>query len=137
MAQRGLALFEGKARCVKCHSGPNFTDESYHNLGVGIDRDNPDLGRYEVAKRDINKGAFKTPTLRDVAQRGPYMHNGSLATLQEVVAFYTRGGIPNPWLSPEMVPLHLTREEQADLVAFLTALTGEISPDIASPPVLP
>ena len=137
MAQRGLALFEGKARCVKCHSGPNFTDESYHNLGVGMDRDTPDLGRYEVTKRDINKGAFKTPTLRNVAQRGPYMHDGSLGNLADVVAFYNRGGIPNPWLSPDIPPLHLTGEEQVDLVAFLTALTGDISPDVASPPVLP
>jgi cytochrome c peroxidase len=102
-----------------------------------MDRENPDLGRYLVTKREANKGAFKTPSLRDAAQRPPYMHDGSLPTLREVVAFYNRGGRPNPWLSPEMVPLNLTGEEQEDLVAFLGALTGEVSPDVAAPPVLP
>ncbi len=136
-AQRGLALHEGKARCNRCHSGFNFTDEAYHNLGVGMDRANPDLGRYLVTKREVNKGAFKTPTLRDAAQRPPYMHDGSMPTLREVVVFYNRGGTPNPWLSPEMAPLNLTLEEEEDLVAFLGALTGEVSRDVATPPVLP
>ncbi|HXH14381.1 MAG TPA: cytochrome c peroxidase, partial [Alphaproteobacteria bacterium] len=80
-AQRGLALFEGRARCVTCHAGFNFTDESFHNLGVGMEAKDPDLGRYGVTKDEADKGAFKTPTLRDVAQRGPYMHDGSLETL--------------------------------------------------------
>jgi cytochrome c peroxidase len=136
-AQRGLTLFDGKARCVLCHHGANFTDEGYHNLGVGMDKDDPDLGRYEVTKKDTNKGAFKTPTLRDGALRGPYMHNGSLQTLQAVVEFYNRGGFPNPWLSPEIEPLSLTTEEQADLVTFLVALTGAVLPDVSSLPVLP
>jgi cytochrome c peroxidase len=136
-ARRGLALHEGKARCSRCHSGFNFTDEGYHNLGVGMDRENPDLGRYIVTKREVNKGAFKTPTLRDVAQRPPYMHDGSIPTLREVVAFYNRGGATNPWLSPDIAPLNLTREEQDDLVAFLEALSGEVSADVATPPVLP
>lgn len=136
-ARRGLTLFGGKARCIRCHDGFNFTDEGYHNLGVGMDRENPDLGRYDVTKREVNKGAFKTPTLRDVARRGPYMHDGSMRTLRAVVAFYDRGGIPNPWLSPEIVSLGLTPEEREDLVAFLEALTGEISRGIGMPPVLP
>lgn len=136
-AQRGLALFEAKARCGRCHAGFNFTDEAYHNLGVAMDKENPDLGRYDVTKREANKGAFKTTTLRDVSRRGPYMHDGSLRTLREVVAFYNRGGVPNPWLSPEVVPLNLTVEEQEDLVAFLESLTGEVSPDVATPPLLP
>jgi len=136
-ALRGLLLFEGKAQCAKCHSGFNFTDEGYHNLGVGMDKANPDLGRYDVTKREVNKGAFKTPTLRDVSRRGPYMHDGTLRTLREVIAFYDRGGIPNPWLSPEIVPLNLTVEQQQDLIAFVEALTGEVSPDVAAPPVLP
>jgi cytochrome c peroxidase len=136
-ARRGLTLFEGKARCVSCHAGFNFTDESYHNLGVGMDRQNPDLGRHTVTKREEHKGAFKTPTLRDVAPRPPYMHDGSLRSLAEVIAFYDRGGTPNPWLSGEIRPLGLTREEQGDLVAFLEALTGEVAAEVASPPRLP
>jgi len=136
-ARRGLALFETKARCARCHAGFNFTDESYHNIGVGMDKDNPDLGRFQVSKREINKGAFKTPTLRDVARRAPYMHDARFATLREVVAFYDRGGIPSAWLSPEMAPLGLTPDQQEDLVAFLEALTGEVPPDVATPPVLP
>lgn len=136
-AQRGLTLFEGKARCARCHAGPNFTDEGYHNLGVGMDKDNPDLGRYRVTQREVNRGAFKTPSLRDVARRPPYMHDGSLRTLDEVVTFYNRGGSPNPSLSLEMVPLHLTAAEEADLVAVLQSLTGEVSPEVATPPTLP
>ena len=136
-ARRGLTLFEGKARCARCHDGANFTDEGYHNLGVGMDRENPDLGRFRVTQREVNRGAFKTPTLRDVARRPPYMHDGSLKTLGEVVAFYNRGGIANPWRSPEIMSLDLAADEQADLVAFLDALTGEVAPAVATPPILP
>jgi cytochrome c peroxidase len=85
----------------------------------------------------VNKAAFKTPTLRDVARRGPYMHDGSIATLRDVVAFYDRGGIANPSLSPEMARLNLSASEHEDLVAFLESLTGEIAPAAAKPPVLP
>ena len=136
-AQRGLALFGGKARCLTCHTGFNFTDEGYHNIGVGMDRENPDLGRYTVTKNEIDKGAFKTPTLRDLTQRAPYMHDASLKTLEEVTAFYNRGGHKNPWLSKEIRPLNLTAQEQADLVAFLRALTGEVAPEVGRPPQLP
>ena len=136
-AQRGLALFAGKAGCVKCHAGFNFTDESYHNLGIGMDRPKPDLGRHIVTNREEHKGAFKTPTLRDVARRPPYMHDGSLGSLAEVIAFYNRGGTPNPWLSGEVRPLKLTSEEQAELVVFLGALTGEVAEEVSSPPRLP
>jgi cytochrome c peroxidase len=136
-AQRGLALFEGKARCVTCHAGFNFTDESFHNLGVGMDQKDPDLGRYSVTKDEADKGAFKTPTLRDVARRGPYMHDGSLTSLEAVVAFYNQGGQKNPWLSKVIQPLQLTAEEQAELVAFLQALTGEVAAEVSSPPTLP
>lgn len=136
-AQRGLALFEGKARCVRCHAGFNFTDESFHNLGVGMGRDNPDLGRYLVTKEQADRGAFKTTTLRDVARRGPYMHDGSLKTLEEAVAFYNQGGRTNPWLSKAIQPLNLTAGEQGDLVAFLQALTGEVAAEVSTPPELP
>ena len=139
-AQRGLGHFEGKSHgrgCISCHAGFNFTDEGYHNIGVGMDRENPDLGRYTLTRQEADKGAFKTPTLRDVASRPPYMHDGSMKTLEEVVAFYNRGGHGNPWLSPLIRPLNLTAAEQADLVAFLEALTGEVAPEVSSPPTLP
>ncbi|MGH6690428.1 MAG: cytochrome-c peroxidase, partial [Gammaproteobacteria bacterium] len=136
-AQRGLALFEGKATCVRCHAGFNFTDEGYRNIGVGMDRENPDLGRFVVTRNDADKGAFKTPTLRDVARRGPYMHDGSVPTLADVVAFYDRGGVPNEWLSSDVGPLGLTAQERADLVEFMNALTGEIAPDVSRAPMLP
>jgi cytochrome c peroxidase len=136
-AQRGLVLFEGKARCSRCHSGGNFTDEDYHNLGVGMTREHPDLGRYTVTQHEADRGAFKTPTLRDVARRGPYMHDGSLATLEQVVDFYDTGGHANPWLSPQSRPLHLTAAQRADLVTFLHALSGEIAAEVSSPPQLP
>jgi len=136
-AQRGLALFEGKARCVRCHAGFNFTDEGYRNIGVGMDKAAPDLGRYTVTKNEADKGAFKTPTLRDVDRRGPYMHDGSEKTLESVLAFYNRGGVKNPWLSQDIQLLSLSGQEQADLVVFLHSLTGESDPEVARPPVLP
>jgi cytochrome c peroxidase len=135
--RRGLALFEGKAHCVTCHVGFNFTDESYHNIGVGMDRPNPDLGRHPVTKRKEHKGAFKTPALRDVARHPPYMHDGSVPSLAEVIALYNRGGTPNPWLSGEIRPLGLTPDEQRDLVAFLEALSGEVAAEVSSAPRLP
>ena len=136
-AQRGLALFEGKARCVRCHTGFNFTDEGYHNIGVGMDKENPDLGRYTATKSEADKGTFKTPTLRDVAKRGPYMHDGGERTLEDVIAFYNRGGSKNPWLSKEIQPLNLSAQEQAGVVAFLRSLTGEVSAEVSNPPKLP
>lgn len=122
-AQRGLSLFRGKAECAKCHAGFNFTDEGYHNVGVGMDRPKPDLGRYEVTKADANKGAFKTPILRNIAASAPYFHDGSTKTLEEVIEYYVRGGIKNPHLSADVKPLNLTAQEKADLVAFLKSLS--------------
>lgn len=136
-AQRGLRLFEGKALCTKCHAGFNFTGEGYRNIGVGMDTPDPDLGRFEVTGDDADRGAFKTPTLRDVAKRGPYMHDGSQKTLADVVTFYDRGGVKNQWLSTDMKPLALTAQERADLVEFMKALTGEIDPEVSRPPDLP
>jgi cytochrome c peroxidase len=125
-AQRGMVLFSGKANCTACHAGANFTDEQYHNLGVGMDADEPDLGRFEVTGEDKDRGAFKTPTLRNIALSAPYMHDGSQATLEEVVEWYDKGGHKNEWLSDKMKPLNLTEQEQADLVAFMVeGLTGE------------
>jgi cytochrome c peroxidase len=139
-ARRGLGHFEGKSHgqgCITCHTGFNFTDEGYHNIGVGMDRENPDLGRYTVTKKETDRGAFKTPTLRDVVRRPPYMHDGSMKSLKEVVAFYSKGGHRNHWLSPLIRPLNLSASQQADLVAFLEALTGEVAPEVSRPPKLP
>jgi len=136
-AQRGLALFNGKAACQQCHGGFNFTDEGFHNIGVGMDKEKPDFGRFIFTKKESDKGSFKTPTLRDVAKRTPYMHDGSQKTLEEVVSFYNKGGHPNSWLSESIKPLNLTAAEQADLIAFLHSLTGEVSSEITSPPALP
>jgi cytochrome c peroxidase len=125
-AVRGMALFRGKARCVLCHNGPNFTDNQFHNLGVpqaGPLKE--DLGRFLVSRQERDKGAFKTPTLRSVVETAPYMHDGVFKTLEEVVEFKNAGGGGNPNLSPLMKPLELTTEEQADLIAFLQSLTGE------------
>ncbi len=125
-AVRGLALFKGKARCILCHGGPNFTDNRFHNLGVPqVGPLKEDLGRYNVTRLDKDKGAFKTPTLRSIAQTAPYMHDGAFATLEEVVEFLNQGGGANPNLDAQVKSLGLTAEEKSDLVAFLKALTGE------------
>jgi cytochrome c peroxidase len=126
-AVRGMDLFNGRANCKACHTGFNFTDEQYQNIGVGMDRPKPDLGRWDVTKNDADKGKFKTPTLRNVTQTAPYMHDGSEPTLTAVVEFYDRGGISNPNLSQEIRPLKLTPQEKRDLVAFLEALTGDVT----------
>ena len=136
-AARGFAVFVGKGRCVTCHSGPNFTDERYHNIGVGMQAPSPDVGRFAVTKDERDRGAFKTPTLRDVAKHPPYMHDGSLASLAEVVAFYDRGGHTSPWSALAITPLELTSAEQADLVAFMEALTGIVDPAVTRRPTLP
>jgi len=134
-AKRGLELFEGKALCTRCHVGFTLSDSLFHNLGVGMNNEKPDLGRYDVTKNEKDKGAFKTPTLRDLQRTAPYMHDGSIATLEEVVELYDRGGEANPWLDPKMEPLGLTEAQKADLVAFLRSLEGDWKP--VAEPVLP
>lgn len=125
-AARGAKLFFGRAGCTQCHAGANFSDERYHNLGVGLgDEETNDWGRFEVTQEESDRGAFKTPGLRNVAQTAPYLHDGSLETLADVVSFYVQGGHPNPHLSPLIEPLDLDEQQQADLVAFLESLTGE------------
>lgn len=125
-AIRGRDIFFGKrGECSACHLGANLSDELYHNLGVGMDAANPDLGRYEVSKEDKDRGAFKTPTIRNVVQSAPYMHDGSQKTLREVVEHYSKGGAPNQWLSPKIRKLDLAEQEKQDLVAFMEACTGE------------
>lgn len=127
-AKRGLNLFEGKANCTQCHVGFNLTDGIFHNIGVGMNAKDPDLGRFKITGEEKDKGAFKTPILRDLQKTAPYMHDGSEKTLEEVVEFYDKGGEPNPWLDPKMKPLNLTKEEKADIVAFLKSLEGDWTP---------
>lgn len=125
-AKRGRELFfSDRVGCTACHAGANFTDEQYHNLGVGMDKPEPDLGRFVVTKQDKDRGAFKTPTIRNVALTAPYMHDGSQKTLEEVVEWYAQGGHPNPWLSDKIKKIDLTAQEKKDLVEFMKALTGE------------
>ncbi|MCA9059818.1 MAG: cytochrome-c peroxidase [Planctomycetaceae bacterium] len=131
-AVRGRDLFFGsKAGCSNCHAGANLADELYHNLGIGMKADEPDLGRYAETKEEKDKGAFKTPTVRNVVYSAPYMHDGSLETLEEVVEHYNKGGDKNPWLSDKMKPLNLTPQEKLDLVEFMRACTGSF-PQIVS-----
>ncbi len=124
-AQRGLLLFRDKARCTKCHSGFNFTDEKFHNLGIGWDDNKVDLGRYMVTKNAEDIGSFKTPSLREISRTAPYMHDGRFKNLNEVVNFYNQGGNKNPHQDPLILPLELTNDEKRDLVEFLRTLNGE------------
>lgn len=128
-AIRGRELFfSERVGCSACHAGANLSDELYHNLGVGMDQKDPDLGRYLVTKQEKDKGAFKTPTIRNVALSAPYMHDGSQETLEEVVEHYAKGGLPNPWLSDKIRKIDLTEQEKKDLVAFMKACTGPFPP---------
>jgi len=123
----GLRIFRGKGNCTACHLGPNFSDERFHNTGIAWRNGRlSDSGRFAVTDKEQDLGAFKTPTLREVAQTTPYMHDGSLATLEQVIEFYNRGGNPNSQLDPEVRPLHLTAEEKEALLVFLKSLSGDI-----------
>jgi cytochrome c peroxidase len=122
-AKRGYQLYTTKALCITCHSGPNFSDSKFHNIGVK-GSGTTDKGRFDVTKNPADLGAFKTPTVRNAALTAPYMHDGSIATLEELVEHYDKGGEAVPNKSPLMVPLKLTAQEKADLVAFMKALTG-------------
>lgn len=126
--KRGDELFTGKAGCDQCHFGQAFTDSDFHNLGIGWDaktKSYKDQGRILVTKQEKDRGSFKTPTLRDVALHPPYMHDGSVPTLRDVVEHYNKGGNPNPHLSVGIRPLKLSKDEVDDLVAWLEALTGK------------
>jgi cytochrome c peroxidase len=119
----GLRLFRTKAGCTSCHLGPNFTDERFHNTGIGWPGDQ---GRFAVTKQEKDRGAFKAPSLREAARTPPYMHDGSLKTIEEVLDYYDKGGKPNPALDPEIRELHLTAEEKSALAAFLQSLSGTV-----------
>ena len=159
--RQGLALFQGKAGCVQCHGGPLFSDEKFHALGVpgnpdvfanplrhisfrrffrtlgapGVENYREDPGLYGVTKEKSEWRKFRTPSLREVSRTAPYMHNGSLATLEDVVAFYNQGGGPHPNKSALLKPLGLTMAEQRALVEFLKSLAGD--PLVIERPDLP
>ncbi|WP_247467691.1 cytochrome c peroxidase [Bradyrhizobium sp. 62] len=131
-AKRGFAVFNGKAQCAACHEGWNFTNEGFQDIGLP----SSDVGRGEYLPGVIKmKHAFKTPGLREISRRSPFMHDGSLATLEEVIEHYDHAGIDRPSRSDLMRPLELTAQEKADLVAFLKTLTSELAPTAV--PVLP
>ncbi|WP_321473088.1 cytochrome c peroxidase [uncultured Paludibaculum sp.] len=140
-AIRGLAIFRDKAKgnCTTCHpigeKSALFTDGKFHNIGVGVNEEGvlTDLGRYQHTKVEADKGAVKTPSLRNVALTAPYMHDGSLKTLGAVLNYYAGGGNSNPQLDKELRPLRLNKAERDDLLAFLESLTGEMPAD-AGPP---
>jgi cytochrome c peroxidase len=135
-AIRGMNLFKGKGHCSACHSGPAFSDGSYHNLGVGYVKGKyKDEGRFVISKKAGDLGAFKTPGLRNTAQTHPYLHDGSEKTLEDVIELYNKGGVPNPRLDPLMLPLNLTAAEKSDLVAFMNSLNGPVP--VVKEPVLP
>jgi cytochrome c peroxidase len=115
----GLAVFRGKGRCTTCHAGPNFTDENFHNTGIA-------WRNGELADPGSGDGKFKVPTLREVARTAPYMHDGSIPTLRDVVDYYDRGGNANPNLDEDLRPLNLAAEEKGALVEFLRSLSGNI-----------
>jgi len=129
-AQRGFGLFRGAAGCARCHvynnERPFFTDFEFHNTGLGWAA-SPDLGRFEISKQREDKGAFRTPTLRNIAHTAPYMHDGRMASLSEVVEFYAKGGEQNPFLDEKIRPIDLSAQDKADLVAFLESLTGTVT----------
>ncbi len=139
-AKRGLEIFRNpqKGNCTACHPIGLFTDNQFHNIGVGVDDQGEltDVGRYEVSKNEADRGAFKTPSLRNIALTAPYMHDGGLKTLKEVVDFYIGGGNSNPHLDPQLKVLTPTTEtgevnwSGADLEAFLEALTGELPSNV-------
>jgi cytochrome c peroxidase len=124
-AKRGKKLFFDKARCNLCHFGTNFSDEKFHNIGIGWGHENLDVGRFNVTKDKKDIGAFKTPTLREISMTAPYMHDGKFATLEDVVEHYNSGGIKNPFLDNQIIPLKLTESEKQDLVEMLRTLNGE------------
>lgn len=134
----GFQLFVNpkKGNCMVCHSAPNFTDDGFHNLGLSsFGKDDSDMGRYKKIPIKLMKGAFKTPTLRDVSLTAPYFHDGSAATLTDVVEHYVKGGIVKTNLSPNMKKLNLTVEEKAKIIAFIQALTSPTEPFTL--PILP
>lgn len=121
--EAGLWLYEGRGRCWECHNGPNFSDGEFHNTGIGAVDGVPEVGRMLVTDDEADRGKFRTPGLRMLEQTAPYMHDGSLGTLEEVVEFYREGGRANANLSPRIKPIRLSDRDASNLVAFLKAMS--------------
>lgn len=139
-AKRGFKIFQTKGKCQKCHlldefSAP-FTDNKFHNIGIGMQTKPPHIGREKVTKSIRDRGKFKTPTLREISRTAPYMHDGSMNTLEEVIDYYDKGAVGNLYLDPDIKPLNLTRDEKRDLIAFLHTLNGKL-PEITGPGKIP
>jgi cytochrome c peroxidase len=135
--KEGLDFFNRKGECAECHSGPNLTNEKFANVGIGMDRTVPNLGREAVTNKRGDFGKFKIPTLRDVTRRGPYMHDGRFKTLAEVLDLYSKGGIPNPQLDTRLIPFYMDEQTKQNLLAFLDSLNGEGWDKISPPSVFP
>lgn len=132
-AKRGFVVFNGPGNCAACHSGWTFTDGSFHDIGSAT---GDDIGRARLFPTSAKlRYAFKVPTLRDVARRAPFMHDGAVPSLATVIDLYDRGGIDRPSRSVEIKPLHLTEQQKSDLIAFLGTLTSPPQP--VSVPILP
>jgi cytochrome c peroxidase len=126
---RGMKVFFGKGKCSICHNGPLFSDNLFYNIGVEKgNRENQDLGRFRVTKKEYHKGAFKTTSLRNISKTAPYMHDGSLESLEKVVDFYNRGGEDDKNKSPFIEVIGLNKLERADLINFMKSLDTIISP---------
>ena len=133
---RGMDVYFNTAKCDQCHEGVNLTANAYANLGIGTDKPEPDEGRFAVTKDPADWGKFKTPTLRDISKTAPYMHDGSLKTLEEVVEHYDKGGIANKNLDEKIKKLNLTADQKKDLVEFLKSLDGS-SLKVSAPTAFP
>lgn len=124
-AKRGWEVFK-TAKCNNCHDGVLFTDQQFHNVGIGMDAPEPDKGRFNATKKDEDTGAFKTPTLRDIARTAPYFHDGSAATLEDAVDVMLGGGKPNQYLDKKNIEKRtITPEQKSDLMEFLKSLNVE------------
>lgn len=136
-ALQGLKVFR-KSGCANCHAGPLFSDGRFLNIGVGMDAKEPDLGRYVITKEDKDYGSFKVPTLREIEHTFPYMHDGSLGSLEAVVDYYDKGGIHNKNLHPLLKePLHLSESDKKALIAFMKSLNGHGWENLTEPTEFP
>jgi cytochrome c peroxidase len=132
-AKRGWNIFQA-IKCTNCHDGLLLTDQQYHNVGIGMDQKEPDVGRFTVTKNPQDTGAFKTPTLRDISESAPYFHDGSTATLEEAVDIMVAGGKPNQYLDKKNLEAHkILPDQREDLLNFLRALNVDCK--LSKPPL--
>ena len=136
-ARRGHDVFFFRMNCRACHQGVNFTDGGFHNVGIGVEQPNPDVGRRVVTQEEVDTGKFRTPTLREIARTAPYMHDGRFQTLKDVVDHYATAGVMNDHLDELMNVFPLSDQEKADLVVFLEEGLSSDSYPLVKPPKLP